>query len=93
MKWRKSLIKEELRKNPRNSIKIWYAKTPTYADKKDIFIFIGKSKLKTLTPEENKMLEREINQNEVSQCLKGTRNNVAHGWVYWFFSTRFSRNC
>ena len=56
-----------------------YAKTPTYADKKDIFRLIGKSKLKSLTSEEIKKLEREITQNEVSQCLKGTRNNVAPG--------------
>ena len=56
-----------------------YAKTPIYADKSDIFRFIGKSKLKTITSEEIKRLEREISQNEVSQCLKNTRNNEALG--------------
>ena len=56
-----------------------YAKTPTYADKEDIIKFTGESKLKTLTPEEIRKLEREISHYEVSQCLKNTRNNVAPG--------------
>ena len=42
-----------------------YAKTPTYADKEDIVRFIGESKLKTLTSEEIKKLEREISQNKL----------------------------
>ena len=67
-----------MRRKSRN-LKNVNAKTGTYADKKVIFKFIRKSKLKTLPPEEIKKLEREIDQNEVSQCLKGTRNNVAPG--------------
>ena len=69
------IIEKEVKKFYKNL----YAKTPTYADKKDILKFIGKSKLKTLPPEEIKKLERENDQNKVSQCLKGTRNNVAPG--------------
>ena len=84
------VIEKEVKKCYKNL----YAKTTTYADKKDIFRFIGKSKLKTLTPEEPKKLEREIDQNEVSQCLKGTRNNVAPGASgLLVHSTRFFGNC
>ena len=46
---------------------------------KNIFKFIDKSKLKTLTPKENKKLEGKIDEKEVSHCLKITRNNMAPG--------------
>ena len=70
-----SRIEKEVKKFYKNL----YAKTIIYADKKDIMKFIGESKIKSLKPEEISQLEREISQQEVSQCLKNTRNNVAPG--------------
>ena len=48
------MIEKEIRRFYKNL----YAKTPTLADKQDIYKFIGKSKLKTLTQEEYRGLRR-----------------------------------
>ena len=56
-----------------------YARKPTYATKLDILKYVGNSKIKQLTDEEVGTLEKEIEQVEVSKCLKNTRNNVAPG--------------
>ena len=62
---------------------VFYAKTPTYATKADIFKYIGKSKIKKLTEEEVARLEIGINQSEVNKCLQSTHNNVLPG-ASWF---------
>ena len=56
-----------------------YARKPTYATKTDILKYVGNSKIKQLTEDEIGRLEKEIEQVEVSKCLKNTKNNVAPG--------------
>ena len=54
-------------------------KKTTSPDKEEIINAVGIDNIKTLNPQELELTEKEISMNELENCLKKTKNNIAPG--------------